>query len=142
MSPQVLAAIISAGKEITEQRRLERELRDREAWYRGIVEGAAEGICTIDYDGRLTYVNPSFAQMLGLPATQIVGRPAFDFLVEDRPQFDQRLERRRHGLPETFKTTLRRADGCHVPVLIKSNPLLDESGRMIASLAIISGLTP
>ena len=130
--------VISAGKDVTEQRRLERELRDREAWYRGIVEGAAEGICTIDYDGRFTYVNPSLARMLGLPPDQIVGKPAYDFLLEDRDQFDQRLERRRHGLPETFQVTFRRPDGGQLRVLIKSNPLLDESGRMIASLAIIS----
>jgi PAS domain S-box-containing protein len=132
--------VISAGREITEQRRLERELCDREAWYRGIVEGAAEGICTIDYDGRLTYVNPSFARMLGLPADRVTGRSAFDFMVEGRPEFDQRLERRRHGVRETFQATLRRADASQLPVLIKSNPLLDETGRMIASLAIISEL--
>lgn len=130
--------VIGAGKDVTEQRRLERELRDREAWYRGIVEGAAEGICTIDYDGRFTYVNPSLAQMLGYAADQIVGKLAYDILLEDRDQFDQRLERRRHGLPETFQVTFRRADGSQLRVLIKSNPLLDQNGRMIASLAIIS----
>ena len=130
--------VISAGRDVTEQRRLERELRDREAWYRGIVEGAAEGICTIDYDGRLTYVNPSLAAMLGYGVDQIVGRSAYDFVVEDRDQFDQRLERRRHGVRETFPATFRRADGSQFHVTIKSNPLLDETGRMIASLAIIS----
>lgn len=132
--------VISAGRDVTEQRSLERQMRDREQWYRAMVEGAAEGICTIDYEGQMTYVNPSLARMLGEPADRIIGKAAFDLLAEDRQQVQERLDRRRHGLSETYHSALRRGDGRCVPVVIKSNPLLDESGRMIASLAIVSEL--
>ena len=45
-----------------------------------ILASVAEGICGVDRDGRLTFVNPAAARMLGRDVEEMVGRPAADVL--------------------------------------------------------------
>ena len=55
--------------------------------YREVVEGVAQAIFQTDADGRLTFLNPAWERITGVPVAQALGRPALDFVVpEERPR--------------------------------------------------------
>ncbi|HKC64516.1 MAG TPA: PAS domain-containing protein, partial [Pyrinomonadaceae bacterium] len=61
---------------------------------------------------RTSYVNQRLAEMLGINAEEMIGRPALDFIAEDaRADLQQRLQRRTQGIKEQYDLRLRRADG-------------------------------
>ena len=60
------------GKDITERKTAEAALREAEEKYRGIFEGAIEGIYRATPEGRALTANPAVAQMLGYESAQEV----------------------------------------------------------------------
>ena len=50
-----------------------------------ILEGIGEGICGIGIDGRITFVNPAAAEMLGWPVDDLVGRSQHAMIHHSRP---------------------------------------------------------
>jgi PAS domain S-box-containing protein len=60
--------------DITERRRTEVELRDREERLRAIVNTIADGIITIDDRGMIENLNPAAARMFGYSPEEVVGR--------------------------------------------------------------------
>ncbi|HEX9576819.1 MAG TPA: ATP-binding protein [Myxococcales bacterium] len=62
-----------------------KELAGLEALHRNIVESVASGIVTTDAEGRITYLNPAFAELTGLTFDSIRGK----LLIERFPEFDR-----------------------------------------------------
>jgi PAS domain-containing protein len=50
---------------VSARKRAEEALRESEAAYRGLVENATYGICSVTLAGKLVRVNPALVQMLG-----------------------------------------------------------------------------
>ncbi len=67
--PFVLALV----RDITEQRRAAAALRESEVLYRSVVTAMAEGVVFRCAGGRITAVNPAAEQILGQPASQMLG---------------------------------------------------------------------
>jgi PAS domain S-box-containing protein len=80
--------------DITEQRRSEEALRASEARYRALVESSPDGI-GIHQDGRIVFVNPAGARLLGAQnPDELVGKPAMDLLHPDyREVVRERIQR-------------------------------------------------
>src|SRR5947209_17625923 len=51
-----------------------------------IASNVAEGICAIDAEGRLTYLNPAGGQLLGYAASELLGRPMHEALHFEREE--------------------------------------------------------
>ena len=70
--------VIIVGRDITERRRAEQVLMEAEEKFRTIVEQSLVGVYLLQ-DGRFIHVNPKFAQILDVPATNLIemvpGRP-------------------------------------------------------------------
>ncbi|HSU69644.1 MAG TPA: PAS domain S-box protein [Tepidisphaeraceae bacterium] len=134
--------VIGTGTDVTEKLRAERELRQKEAWLGKLIETAHEGIGIIDPDGRFTYVNPRMCELVGFAADEILGRPFFEFMGDDVQEIARRrLQDRRRGIAEMYEVKLKRKDGSEFWVQIKTNPMLDENGRMVASLGMVSDIS-
>lgn len=50
-------------------------LRATEAWYRGIIEAAPDGMLVIGADGLILLTNPQLDQLFGYAAGELIGRP-------------------------------------------------------------------
>lgn len=59
-----------SNRDITERKRIEEDLRTREAQYRGLFERLPLGICRASSDGTLLSVNPALAHMSGYESPQ------------------------------------------------------------------------
>jgi two-component system, LuxR family, sensor histidine kinase DctS len=91
------------------------------------------GLRARDLDGRVTYVNPAFSQMVGIAAEEIVGRlpPMPYWAPEAVTEYQRRFSQVVAGTvtPQGFETIFQHADGHRIPVLIFESPLVDDTGR-------------
>jgi PAS domain S-box-containing protein len=102
-------------------RRLE-ESRDR---YRALVESLADGLVTLTPSGELLYLNRTFSEMLGHRArSAIVAKPFLDVVTsDDRTRVRRDLQRIERGEVARFETSLLRADGSPIAVLVAGRTL-------------------
>jgi PAS domain S-box-containing protein len=75
--------IFSIGRDISERRRAEQALREREEVLRSLVETSQDWIWSTDVEGRHSYCNPAIEKILGYPPERFTERPALDFMHED-----------------------------------------------------------
>jgi PAS domain S-box-containing protein len=61
----LVVGIRGIARDITAQKKTEEHLRQSEAKYRSLIEGAAYGIYRASLDGRILDANPAFARLLG-----------------------------------------------------------------------------
>jgi PAS domain S-box-containing protein len=88
----------------------DREYRRSEARYRHLVETAGEGIWTFGPDGLTTYANPRLGEILGVPPSELVGRPLKDFLANADDDADNWWQFA-SGEPASREVRLRERDG-------------------------------
>lgn len=92
----------------------------------------SHALSMIDTDGRISYVNPACEAMLGYSAREMVGRLPSDFAEHHEMQFTvDDLAR-----PKMWTTTLRRADGNILKVLVTDRPYWHH-GRLAGNLAMM-----
>ena len=119
-----------------------REERARLADLADIVELAHDGVCVIDAQGLITYANPRMAQMLGLSAEALSGRPFTDFMDDDwRAAALSKFAERRQGATERHDFRLQRADGRALWVSMSSRPRMDADGKMVSIIAMVTDIT-
>lgn len=86
------------------------------AYYRALVESVLDVVSVYDGDGRVRYVSPSVRKMLGVDATEIVGRMGIDFVhPDDQPALRRVLDAARDhpGRGHLFEIRLRHRDGSY-----------------------------
>jgi PAS domain S-box-containing protein len=120
----------------------QKALLESEERYRRIVETANEGICTIDADTNFTFVNRSFADMLGETPDALLGQSMFGFLpARGRAESASVVELSRAGHSDEREVQLVRRDGSELWVLKKSTPIRDANGVYVGSLAMMTDRT-
>ncbi|HXF80402.1 MAG TPA: PAS domain S-box protein [Usitatibacter sp.] len=89
-----LQGVFAAARDITEQKKLERQLRESQSYNRGLIEASLDGLITVDPSGTITDVNDRMCQMSGYERGELVGSPFADYFTEP--------ERARSGVQQTF----------------------------------------
>jgi len=77
------AGICGVGIDITQQKQIEKELRESEEKYRDLVERISDIIYTIDTVGMVTYVSPATVALLGYGPQEMVGKQFSDFIAPE-----------------------------------------------------------
>lgn len=128
----LLISLIALWRHIARRLAAEGALRQQMAFRTAMENSLVTGLRARDLEGRVTYVNPAFCQMVGLPPEELIGKapPMPYWAPEAMAEYQARLDRvlAGHATPQ-FETTFRRADGERIPVLIFEAPLVDSNGR-------------
>ena len=126
----------------TLQREAEAAAAESEKRFRQFVETANEGVWMVDTEMKTTYVNRRVAEMLGVPAGEMIGRPFTDFkFADDVPKsFEAWDESARTGLAPV-ENRLRRSDGSTLWVLMSTVPQIDKQGRFSGVSAMMVDIT-
>ena len=147
--PNVLTALVTAmsialvtvvGVLVRDNRRrlrAERDLGDALAFRKAMEDSLVTGLRARDLQGRITYVNPAFCEMVGFTAQELLGystaAPASApyWPPERVEEYRQRQAHRFAGsVPprEGFESEFMRKDGTRFPVLIIEAPLINAQG--------------
>jgi two-component system, LuxR family, sensor histidine kinase DctS len=134
MSLALLLVLLLLGRDTRRRLNAERGLADALAFRKAMEDSLVTGLRARDLQGRITYVNPAFCQMVGFDATELIGHalPAPYWPPEFIDEYQQRQAIRRTGnLPprEGFESVFMRKDGSRFPVLIIEAPLIDARGQ-------------
>jgi PAS domain S-box-containing protein/putative nucleotidyltransferase with HDIG domain len=119
--------------DITERKKAEETLREREGLYQAIVEHSHDGILLIDENYRIIYCNRELAGMLDYSSDEITGHDFRDFLDEEsRPLVADHYRRRQRGekVPPRYEFNVVRKDGTKRRVEISSEVIKDAAGKM------------
>jgi two-component system, LuxR family, sensor histidine kinase DctS len=142
----LLAVLALLGRDMRRRQRAEVEVADALAFRKAMENSLVTGLRARSMDGRVTYVNPAFCEMVGYPPEQLIGTglPAPWWPPELVDEYQQRLEVRLAGqmLPrEGYESVFQRSDGTRFPVLIIEAPLIDAQGVQTGFMSAILDLT-
>ncbi len=119
------------------------EIKASEERYRTVVESAMDGICVIGVDGRFSYVNETFANILGYARGELIGMDYRNCLDEEGKQlFSERNRRRERGekVPRFLEFNVLRKDG-EVRNVECSTRAVRHSDRSVSFIVIIKDIT-
>jgi len=146
LSLSLLGAVGLLVRDLRRRLLAEQRLAEALAFRKAMEDSLVTGLRARDMEGRITYVNPAFCQMVGLTAEQLLGTsiPAPYWPPEQIDEYRQRLAVRLAGkvLPrEGFESEFVRADGTRFPVLIIEAPLIDAQGVQTGWMSAILDLS-
>ncbi len=81
-----VGAVVVNYRDVTERRRADEALRATERRYQTLVENSSDGIALLDAAGRLQYLSPVGARLLGREAGDLIGKSQLDYVAPpERP---------------------------------------------------------
>ncbi|MDY6795630.1 MAG: PAS domain S-box protein [Actinomycetota bacterium] len=129
-------------EDVTEYVRLERRLAETTDYFNLLIEGVNDGFYAMDSQGKFSFCNQAFLEMLGMSdSEELYQKEPTDIVIpEESDKIVHLLERRRRGENVFFDTFLRRQDGAAMPVHISSAPLF-RAGRFMGIVGIAHDLS-
>jgi two-component system sensor histidine kinase DctS len=128
----LLISLAALWRHIARRLAAEGALRQQMAFRTAMEDSLVTGLRARDLEGRVTYVNPAFCQIVGLPPEELVGKapPMAYWAPEAMADYQERFAKVLAGnITPQFETIFQRSDGVRVPVLIFEAPLVDSEGR-------------
>ncbi|QUV84503.1 PAS domain S-box protein [Chloracidobacterium aggregatum] len=135
------APIVVAHEESTEQHLAREQLQQANQFMRRVIEAIPDGIGVLDAHGRLKLANRALSHILGVPASELLRQRVSGFLTRHRrPALREAVRRLLHqgGGVEDIETSVRRKDGCFVPVRLSLVPVMSDQTLVV----IVEDLTP
>src|SRR5207302_3220204 len=77
-----LRGVFAAARDITDQKRLEQQLREQQAYNRGLIESSVDAMLTVDPDLTITDVNEQMVRLTGYSRDQLIGSAFPDYFTE------------------------------------------------------------
>ena len=141
--PNVLTALVAAmslalflvllllGRDMRRRLKVERDLADALAFRKAMEDSLLTGLRARDLQGRITYVNPAFCEMVGFTAEELLGQGANAsyWPPELADEYKKRQDIRLAGNApprEGFESVFMHKDGTRIPVLIIEAPLIND----------------
>ncbi len=134
MSLALLAVLFLLARDMRRRLKVEHDLGEALAFRKAMEDSVLTGLRARDLAGRITYVNPAFCQMVGIPAKDLLNQslPSPYWPPELAEAYQQRQAIRLAGdtLPrEGHESVFMRPDGTRFPVLIMEAPLINAVGK-------------
>ncbi|MCB0165857.1 MAG: PAS domain S-box protein [Anaerolineae bacterium] len=149
---------LGANQDITEQKRVEQQLRDATELQRTIVDNAAYGIISTTPEGVLMSLNPAAERMLGYRAAELVSKETLAIwhdpaevaarAKEFSAELGETIEpvevltvKARRNLPNQYEWTYIRKDGSRFPVSLSITAIRDEAGEITGFIGFAQDIT-
>ncbi len=132
------------GRDVTDRKELEEQLRQAESSLRDLYENAPVGYYSLDEQGHFLRVNQAVEEILGCEAAELLqGKSPRDFAIPDSQRvFDNHL---RQLIEEDFSTPyeldLLSTSGAMRHVRIQATAVRDDQGRFLHTRSVMMNLT-
>lgn len=134
MSIALVSVLVLLVKDSRRRLKAEQDLAEALAFRKAMEDSLVTGLRARDLQGRITYVNPAFCQMVGFKADELLGAsaPMPYWPSEMAGEYQQRQAVRLAGNApprDGFESVFVRQDGSRFPVLIFEAPLINATGK-------------
>jgi len=129
--------------DITERKQAEERLIASEAFYHSLVEHLPQNILRKDLQGRFTFANQRFCELLGRPLQDIIGKTDFDFYPPELAAKYQRDDRYVISTGQIFDTVEEniKPSGEKIYVHVVKTPIYDAQRKIIGIQGIFWDIT-
>ena len=134
MSLALLGVLFLLARDMKRRMQVEQDLGEALAFRKAMEDSVITGLRARDLAGRITYVNPAFCQMVGLPANQLLHHsfPSPYWPPELAANYEQRQTAflsSGNQPREGYESLFMRPDGTRFAVLIMEAPLINAAGK-------------
>jgi PAS domain S-box-containing protein len=143
-----IVAVAKSVRDITEQKRLVREIAQQQEWFRVTLGSIGDGVIASDPDGRVTYLNRHAEALTGWTADAATGRPLADVfrIVNESTRLPvtnpSDLVLRSGRVAELANhTVLISCDGTERSIADSAAPIRDAAGRIIGVVLVFRDVT-
>lgn len=136
--PRIFAIV----RDISEQKRSEKKLKEAEKRYNHLIENAMEGLLAIDPDANTILVNPCMASILGYSVDEMLGKSVFSFMEDiEKQKTEIAIERRKKGISEDRDIEMIHKDGKKVYLRLRASPIFGKNDIYEGTIAFVSDIT-
>jgi PAS domain S-box-containing protein len=137
-----ITGLLGTMQDITERKRSEEIIKEREVQYRELVETARDAIYTLSADGTFTSLNAAFESATGWKRDEWLGKPFVDVLhPNDVPKIRERFGRSTSGEPQPLEEIhIKTKSGKYVLVELSTVPQT-RNGKVVGVLGIGRDIT-
>ena len=130
-------------RDIGEQKRAERALRDSEALYHSLVESLPMNVFRKDMQGRFTFANRLFCETLNASPEGVIGKTDFDFYKHDLAEKYRQDDKQVLASGQVLETVEehQKPDGGKLHVQVLKTPIRDGKGRLVGTQAMFWDVT-
>ncbi len=130
----LLAVLLLLGRDMRRRLKVENDLAEALAFRKAMEDSLVTGLRARDLQGRITYVNPAFCQMVGVEASELLDHnqptPYWPPELAGVYQSRQAIRLASNTLPRGgHESVFMRRDGTRFPVLIIEAPLINANGK-------------
>ncbi len=134
MAIALVTVLVMLARDMRRRQRVELDLADALAFRKAMEDSLVTGLRARDNEGRITYVNPAFCEMVGFDSKELVGRgiPAPYWPPEMVDEYGQRQALRLAGNApprEGVESVFMRKNGERFAVMIFEAPLINALGE-------------
>jgi len=142
LSLALVTVLALLARDMRRRQRAERDLADALAFRKAMEDSLVTGLRARDLQGRITYVNPAFCEMVGFTAEELLGQgiPAPYWPPEKVDEYGKRQAWRLAGNTpprEGTESDFQRKNGERFPVLIFEAPLINASGTQTGWMSAV-----
>jgi PAS domain S-box-containing protein len=129
-------------RDITERKRMEREIREATKRFEKMAEMGEDGIIVFDEDSRIEFANQMASEILGFPKDEILGREFFSLIGKRDEEFLEEMVMRGEGMGQKVCTemSIRAPQGPVKETEVCIAPTQSDDGR-IKTYAYIRDIT-
>ncbi|MBN1619551.1 PAS domain S-box protein [candidate division WOR-3 bacterium] len=134
---------LSTCLDITQQKKIGRELIESESKYKMLVENMQEGLLFADNNDNIGFINPVLCEKLGYSPDELTGKYGLDILLgeKDRELVRSRTQKRIKGESEQYEIELIKKNGEKAVFLVNAAPMNDINGKTIGSISTLLDIT-
>ena len=134
MALALVTVLVMLARDMRRRQRVELDLADALAFRKAMEDSLVTGLRARDNEGRITYVNPAFCEMVGFEAHELIGKsiPAPYWPPEMVDEYGQRQALRLAGNApprEGAESVFMRKNGERFAVMIFEAPLINALGE-------------
>jgi two-component system sensor histidine kinase DctS len=142
LSLGLITVLTLLARDTRRRQRAEQELAEALTFRKAMENSLVTGLRARDMEGRITYVNPAFCDMVGWPASALLGskNPPPYWPPEMISEYGQRQALRLAGTATPrvgLESYFMHANGKRFPVLIFEAPLIDAQGLQVGWMSAI-----
>ena len=146
MAIALVTVLVMLARDMRRRQQVESDLADALAFRKAMEDSLVTGLRARDNQGRITYVNPAFCEMVGFTAKELLGHgiPAPYWPPEMIDEYGQRQALRLAGNApprEGVESVFMHKGGERIAVLIFEAPLINANGQQTGWMSAVLDIT-